>query len=348
MAEKRSRGFIQLEWECPNCSSRNPGPVKTCANCGAPQPENVEFVQPTEQKLVTDEKSIEAAKAGADIHCGFCGTRNAATATVCSQCGADLKEGKARQSGRVMQPTQAGPKTVNCTNCGTENPSANTICSKCGAPLPRTMAPQAAPAQMPKATAAPRKTNWLLIGGIAAGLLACCLAVLFIFVFPSASVQATVADVQWQTSVPVQEQSEVRHSDETGSPPSGAYDVSCHTETEQICEQKTVDRGNGYAEIVEECHDQSTEYCSYTVLEWETIQTYTLDGNDLFPVYAEPGIASGQRTGSASESFTVFFETEKGPKTYSPGSLSEFQQFEIGSAWTLKMNRVGAILSVEP
>jgi hypothetical protein len=169
-----------------------------------------------------------------------------------------------------------------------------------------------------------------------------------LFVFPAATVHATVADVQWQTSVPVQEQQEVRHNDEQGSAPSDAYDVSCHTETKQICEQKSIDKGNGYSEVVEECHDQDTQFCSYTVTEWQTVQTYTLDGHDLSPAYADPNLTSDQRTGSASETYSVYFDTDKGPKTYSPGSLSEFQQFEIGSAWTLKLNRVGGILSVEP
>lgn len=350
MADRKSKGFIQLEWVCPNCDSRNPGPVKTCSNCGAPQPENVEFVQPAEQKRVTDENALKAAQAGADIHCGFCGTRNPATAKVCSQCGADLTQGKARQSGRVMQPAQAGPKTVTCTNCGTVNPSANTICLKCGAPLPRAMAERPAPMQAAPATAAAgqqKKPNWLLLGGIAGVLILCCIAALYIFVFPASTIQATVTDVQWQTSVPVEESQEVRHNDERGNPPSGAYDVSCRTETEQICEEKTIDQGNGYAQVVEECRDESTDYCSYTMTEWKTVQTYTLDGHDLNPLYAEPSLTGDQRTGSASETFTVYFNTEKGPQTYSPDDLSEFQQFEPGSIWMLKMNRAGGILSIE-
>src|SRR5512143_79497 len=120
MATRRTLGYIQNEWTCPNCNTRNKGSVKTCENCGAPQPENVKFELPSEQKFVTDEASIKAAQAGADIHCGFCGTRNPATATVCSQCGADLKEGKARQSGSELQ-TASAPLTVLCTNCGERN-----------------------------------------------------------------------------------------------------------------------------------------------------------------------------------------------------------------------------------
>ncbi len=348
MASKRTVGYIQLEWTCPNCNSRNPGDMKTCQNCGAPQPENVQFEQLAEQKMVTDENAIKAAQAGADIHCPFCGTRNPATAKVCSQCGADLKEGRARQSGRVMTPVQAGPKTVVCKNCNTENPSTNRVCSKCGAPLPRALAESpVSGAAVTAPTAAKQKPNWLLIGGIGAAFIIGCIAVLFLFVFPTSTVQATVANVQWQTSVPVQEQREVHYSNEQGSPPSGAYDVSCHTETHQICEQKTIDKGNGYAEVVEDCHDQSTDYCSYDVKEWQTIQTYTLDGNDLSPQYADPNISVDQRLGSQSEDLTVYFDTKKGEIKYSPGNTTEFQQYEIGSTWTLKLNALGGIVSVE-
>lgn len=142
MARRRTLGYIENEWTCPNCNSRNRGSVRTCENCGAPQPENVKFELPSEQKFVKDEAAINAAKAGADIHCGFCGTRNPATATTCSQCGADLKEGKARQAGQVMQAPPPQPKTIKCQNCGTENPGGNSTCSNCGAALPRSQAAQ--------------------------------------------------------------------------------------------------------------------------------------------------------------------------------------------------------------
>jgi hypothetical protein len=231
------------------------------------------------------------------------------------------------------------------------NPSTNTICAKCGAPLPRAAAEPSISSAVGQAAAASipagKKTNWLLIGGISAGLIALCIAVLALFVVPSSSVQGTVKNVYWETSVPVQEQREVHYSNEEGSPPAGAYDVSCRTDTREVCEQRTVDRGNGYAEVVEECHDVSTQYCSYDVMEWQTIQTYTLDGNDVFPVYADPNVSAGQRLGSESEDYTVYFDTENGEITYSPGSLTEFQQYDTGTTWTLKLNALGRVLSVE-
>lgn len=348
--QKRSKGFVMLEWVCPNCEGRNPGPQKTCQSCGAPQPENVKFERAVNEKVITDEESIKAAKAGADIHCGFCGTRNPATATVCSQCGGDLKEGKARQAGQVMQAAPPPPKSIVCANCNFENKGTATTCEQCGAPLPKQNVSQVnvAKSQPVAGQAQKRKSpNWILFGGIGAFLILCCTAILFLFILPSKSVEGTVTNVYWETSVPVQEVQPVNYSNERGSPPSDAYNVSCHTESEEVCEDKTIDRGNGYAETVTECHTESEQYCSYTVDEWKTIQTYSLDGDDLYPVYADPSLASDQRVGSASDTFTVYFNTSEGQITYSPDDVNEFQQFQFGSTWTINLNAVGSVVSVE-
>jgi ribosomal protein L40E len=351
--QRRSKGVVQLEWVCQNCGSRNPGPVKTCESCGAAQPENVQFQRAADEKLITDEKVVAAAKAGADIHCGFCGTRNPATATTCSQCGADLKEGKARQAGQVMQAAQAAPQVVKCSNCGSENPGTAKKCVNCGATI---KLPQAAPAVsapvMPsaaKSAAGPKAKpfNWLIAGGIGAALLMCCIAAIFLFVLPSRSVTGTVSSVYWHTSVPLQEVQPVNYSNERGNPPSDAYNVSCRTESHEVCEDKTIDKGNGYGEVVTECRTESEQYCSYTVDEWTTIQTYELDGTDLSPVYSDPTLSSDQRLGSSSTDLQVYFDTSDGQMTYSPNSVSDFQQFQPGSQWTLKLNAVGSIVSVE-
>ena len=194
-----------------------------------------------------------------------------------------------------------------------------------------------------------KKTNWLLIGGILAALAVCCVVIGALFFFPSKSVKATVVDVHWQTSVPVQEIRAVDYSNEPGSPPSDAYDVSCRDDSHDVCEQKTIDKGNGYSEVVEECHTETQQYCSYTVDEWTTIQTYPLEGNNLQPIYESPNVSSGQRLGDTSEDLTVTFSTQNGEQeTYSPGTVTEFQQFTVGGTWTLKMNALGGVVSVEP
>lgn len=348
---RRSKGFIELEWTCPNCNTRNKGFDKTCVNCGAPQPENVQFEAPAEKKLVSEEKAAELRGRSADIHCGFCGTRNPSTAEVCSQCGADLKEGVARKTGREIDMSAGKLEPVTCNNCGTVNPGSNINCLQCGAPLPRPA--KSAPA-MPAsikvaddaAKGAKKKSNWILFGGIGAALVICCVAILILFVLPSQSVQATVSDLYWQTSVPVQEIRAVDYNDERGSPPSDAYNVSCYDDSREICEERVIDRGDGSAEVVEECRTESEQYCDYTVDEWTTIQNYTLDGHNTFPVYAQPNFSSDQRLGEQTIEYTVYFDTEKGEKIYHPDSLEEFENYLIGTTWTIELNALGGVVSV--
>lgn len=348
---KKSSGFIQLEWECPQCDSRNPGPVGSCQNCGAPQPDNIEFVAPAERKFVQDEKSIKHAKAGADIYCAFCDTRNPATAEACSQCGADLTEGAKRKSGGEVRQRDA-VKIIQCANCEADNPDTNTNCTGCGAPLAGASLKSAPvpPKGMnipPSATQTKKpKRSWII--GLILFLILCCIGgLVFFFISPSESVAATVSDVRWETSVRVQEEREVRHSDERGNPPSDAYDVSCHTESEEVCTERTVDQGNGFAEVVQDCHTESDEYCSYSVLEWQTVETLTLDGGDYDPRYAQPSLSNDQRLGDDNVDYSVFFNTEKGTLDYNPNDLDEYRQYQIGSNWTLSLNRMGGIVSVE-
>jgi len=349
MARRRTVGFVQLEWTCPNCSTRNPGGRKTCVNCGAPQPENVQFEQPAEAKLVSDEAAVRAAKGGADIHCPFCGTRNPASAKVCSQCGGDLVEGRRRMAGQVMQAAPTAPKTVTCRNCGTENPAANTTCSRCGSPLPRAsvLAPAGGSAPATQPVTPPKKNAWLPWAILAGVAVLICAVVGFALFAPTASLEATVDDVYWQTSVPLQEIQSVWYSNEPGSPPSDAYDVSCDTRSRDVCEQKMIDRGNGYAEVVEDCRTETEQYCDYRRDEWRTLQTYTEEGHSLAPFYAQPSYSADQRLGSETVDYTVYFQTVDGTKTYSPDDLNEFQRFSVGSVWILKLNALGSVVGVE-
>ena len=350
MGRRRTVGYVENEWTCPNCGGRNKGSVQTCDNCGAPQPDDVKFELPSEQKLVKDEAKVKAAAAGADIHCGFCSTRNPGNAVTCSQCGGDLAEGQAREAGRIMQAPPPPPKVIKCENCETENPGSNSVCSNCGAALPKHQAAQPALAKTSSSvgqSAAKKKISPKLIGGILGFIALCCIGVYFLFGRTASTVEGTVTSVHWETSVPVQEVQSVDYSNERGSAPSDAYNVSCYDESRDVCEQKTIDQGNGYSEIVEECHTETEKYCSYTVDEWKTIQTYTLEGNDLRPIYESPNISSDQRLGDQSEEFTVTFSAADRTEVYSPDTLSTFQQFEIGSTWTLELNLMGGVVGVE-
>ena len=110
---KKTLGYVHLEWACPNCQRKNPGPQKFCNGCGAPQPEDVEFIQAAEEKLITDEAEIARAKAGPDVHCPYCGARNPGDAEFCGGCGGNLAEAAARESGRVVGSHRDKPAPQN-------------------------------------------------------------------------------------------------------------------------------------------------------------------------------------------------------------------------------------------
>ncbi|NJN94563.1 MAG: zinc ribbon domain-containing protein [Anaerolineales bacterium] len=111
---RKTLGYVKLIWNCPNCGSRNPGPQKTCSNCGTPQPDNVKFEQLPQSELVTDAAEIAQAKAGPDVHCYYCGSRNAASAKVCSQCGADLTQATPAKAARFW--ARRSPARPNLSN----------------------------------------------------------------------------------------------------------------------------------------------------------------------------------------------------------------------------------------
>jgi ribosomal protein L40E len=363
---KKSLGYVQTEWTCPNCQTRNPGPQKTCGSCGMPQPDDVKFEQAAQENLITDEAEIAKAKAGPDIHCHYCGARNPAGAATCSQCGADLTEGTAREKGQVMgaHRDKPVPKIV-CESCGTENQADAAKCVQCGSPLQR-VEPESSPVK-----AAPAKQNrlWVIIGG--GLLLLCCIAIILFGVFSvrTSDINGTVKDVSWTRTVTIEALMPVTREDWRDKIPAGAIVGQC-TEKVRDTEQRatgqqrevcgapyTVDEGTGYAEVVQDCtmedvYESVSVYddsCNYTVDEWQKIDELSSNGNDLNPRWPAVSISRrDQREGEREEEYRVTFNTEDGQYTYSPDSEDEFDRYQIGSRWLLKVNTFGAVTAAEP
>ncbi|MBK8794117.1 MAG: zinc ribbon domain-containing protein [Holophaga sp.] len=204
MAQK-SLGFVELEWTCKSCGTKNPGMQKTCISCGSPMPPEVAFELAAEQKLLEDKKKLEAAQQGADTFCPYCGTRNAAGAGTCIQCGGDLKTGKIRQSGQVHRRFQPGPAPeMSCPFCSTKIPANLQRCPKCGGDLTQKAAPAAPPPLVP-----PAKTKtpiWMIAGGIAL-LLLCCSIVGAVAILGARTTdkRGQVESVYWQRSIEIME-----------------------------------------------------------------------------------------------------------------------------------------------
>jgi ribosomal protein L40E len=351
-------GIINLEWVCPNCGVKNPGPQKTCKGCGSPQPENVEFQQPETAEFITDENEIKKSEAGADIHCGFCGARNAATNTICTQCGADLKEGKQRQSGQVIGAFQNKPvQQIACPNCSSPNPATADRCSKCGAPLQRSLPQKAQPAE----ASVSKKAIPVFLILIPLILILVCGVIALLMLFRTETTVGTVQSVAWTRSIIIEKFADVTRETWKDEIPSGAKLGACekkyhHTQSdpvegaEKVCGTPyTIDTGTGQGKVVQDCQYRvSKDYCKYTVQEWQKADEVIARGTDFKPVWPEPKIASGQRLGKKDEAYTINFTSEKADYKYLTKNPDEFLDFQIGGKWELTVNALNQVTSVKP
>lgn len=359
---QESLGYVKLEWTCPKCGSRNPGPQQTCVSCGAPQPQNVQFQEAEQQQLVTDQADLAKAKSGPDIHCAFCGTRNPAGAKTCSQCGADLTQGVRRETGQVVGAYSTGPvKQVTCPNCGMQNPATALKCAQCGASL--TPAPAAAPAPAAPLSAPAKKTNPLLIvaGALLLMICVCVVGAFMLSTLRTKSQNGVVQGVHWETDIPIEALQPAKHENWKDKIPADATVGSCTQKVYNVQDQPapnsnkvcgtpyTVDKGSGFGEVVQDCqYEVLKDYCQYTIMEWQQVDVARLEGNDYNPAWPDPNLSSGQRLGDRSEQYTIIFEASGQQYTYTTSDNNLFQECQVGSEWVLNINGLGQLVSIEP
>jgi ribosomal protein L40E len=356
---KETVGYVRLEWTCPNCGAKNPGPQKLCTGCGASQPEGVGFEQAAQEKLITDEKEIGRAKAGPDIHCAYCGTRNPAGTEICTQCGADLSAGSARASGQVLGAHRAAPvKDIPCPSCGALNPASAHSCSQCGA----SMAQPKSESRRPAVPAKRREGGQLrYVVGAVAVLLLVVGGIICALSNRTNDVIGRVETVSWTRSVAIEELGPVTHEDWRDEIPSGAVVGTCtrkihHAQddptpnAEKVCGTPyTVDKGSGYGEVVQDCEYQVyADWCKYTVDEWQQVDVATLSGNDLKALWPNLQLGTDQREGEQAESYKIVFNSDGKTYTYQTDDADEFARCQIGSRWVLKVNTFNAVTSIEP
>ena len=351
-------GYVELEWTCPNCGTRNPGTRKNCASCGAAMPKDAKFELPAQQELVKDEAKIQAAQAGPDVICPYCGTRNAATASSCKQCGGDLKGAQARFKGGVLGAfDETKQPDVKCPNCGTMNPASALKCSNCGASLKRPE-PKAQPA--PQTIAPLTRASPLLIGGIVGVVLLCLVGAYFLF-FRTSDTVGTVTDLQWQRSIAIMAQVPVRDAAWQDQVPAGANVLSCELKprrfsnveepnSRKVCGTPyLVDTGTGVGKAVQDCQYQvSEQYCSFTRLQWTVIDTIVTRGSDLNPSWPSLALKSGEKEGHRAQDYRVIFDAGGQQYTYSTSNADEYARFQRRTRWNLKINGLGDIVEATP
>ena len=348
---KITLGYVELEWECPSCHTRNPGAAKTCVQCGAPHPEEVEYKQVAEETLITDEANIAAAKTGADIYCAYCGAPNLATAKSCKQCGADLAEGKARASGKVLGGLHSGEAApVTCPSCGASNPATAFKCTQCGSAL-RPETPQPEPPTQPAGIG--KMAPFLIAGAVAIGLL---IIVLIAMGSRRTAVIGEVSDVNWRRAIAVEALVPVILDAWKDEIPSGASVGRCRQEVykvqdnpapgaRQVCSTPyVVDKGSGYGEVQQDCrYEIYADRCEYQSQAWRPIAPIVLQGSDLMPVWPAENLGQNQRNAGRSEAYGISFNVDGKKYDYRPTNEAEFTRFSPGSQWRLKVNSFGNV-----
>jgi ribosomal protein L40E len=367
---RKTLGYVELEWTCPQCGTRNPGPQKMCANCGSAQPAKVEFHQAAEEELITDENEIARAKAGPDVHCPYCGARNAAGAKKCSQCGGDLTKAKARESGRVVGAHRTGPAApVVCPKCGTPNDAKALKCAKCGAALPRATTPVPRPRPQAKSlTGAGRSASVPKLGligilGIAAlavVLVGFCI-VIILSMTTKKEIVGQVQAVSWTRTIEIEGLRDVNQEDWRENLPAGTVPDKCtsklhHTQDEpapgatEVCGTPyTLDTGTGHGQVVQDCeYKVYADWCTYRVKQWQKVDQASLSGNDLNPRWPVLNLGTQEREGNREETYKVVLSTEERTYTYTTRDVDRFAQCTIGSRWVLKVNALNAVTSIQP
>lgn len=356
MAEKEL-GYVELEWTCPSCNTRNPGSAPKCKQCGTPMPAEVKFEQAAEETLITDQAKVDAAKAAPDIYCAYCGTRNVSTAKVCKQCNAPLAEGTARQVAGVVGGFRDKPAPLQrCPNCGTENKASALKCVSCGAALGKAV---------PAASSAPAAPATRRGGiGIIPLILLAVVVVVAAFVIlgrRSSDAVAQVADYGWRRTIAVQQLAPVTRDGWREQLPAGVDILGCREEVFQTVDQPVpgsreicgtpyvVDTGTGFGKVQQDCQYQVlADYCQYRTMEWVVGPPIILEGRDFSPRWPAANLGENQRPGGRSEEYFIVFRADGQDYTYTTRSLEEYLKLARGLRWKLTINGFGQITSIDP
>lgn len=321
---RKTLGFVNLIWTCAFCETQNPGPIKSCTSCGAPQPADVHFVEVDQERFnfIKDEALIRMAKAGPDKHCPYCGTRNLSTDERCKQCGSDITiNAQARRAGQVV-----------------------------GAPE----------VQTPEKPEPKKLSKGLLILLILGFVVFCIISIVILAnLFRTETVTGSVSQVAWQRTYSIEAYQQVQGSAWYDEIPAGAELGSCSTRyrytssepvanaTEVCGEPYTIDTGTGVGEVVQDCtYEVYDDYCSYSGYAWTVVDTISSSGYDLSPYWPQANLTSSSRIGEQTESYVIYFDVDGDTYKYVTDDAYLFQSAYPGSTWQLEVTGSGNITSI--
>lgn len=367
---KKTLGYLELHWHCPHCGTQNVGSAQTCISCGSPQPKDVVFEQQSASELLKDAEKIKAAQQAPDVHCPFCGTRNNSDAVECTQCGGDLKDGVRRVTGQVLGAFGSQPASVTdipCPSCRQPNSSLASFCVYCGSPLQQQKQPQPVPTSSVKAPeredGKQKKFPLFLIIILALVSIACITGILIAVLSGGQNepLKSTVTNLEWVRRIEILELQPVTRENWRDDIGSSNQILSCEerywrTQADpapgavEVCGTPyTVDQGNGYAEVVQDCvYEIYKDYCSYETQDWVLLDTLQTSGSDQYAYWAEYNLNSNQKTGDQSEQYSITLNADGQVYRYQTSDFNFYQQVEYGSEWWIETGLLGGIKNISP
>ena len=116
---------VMHDWRCHVCTAVNKGNKDDCHNCGKPIDDNDPEILPGDMSkvnAVTDPKLLERFKAGRDLICGYCKTRQPKVAKECIECGGPLSDSIAEAAAKIesgkMETIKGSMTTLNSMTGG--------------------------------------------------------------------------------------------------------------------------------------------------------------------------------------------------------------------------------------
>ncbi len=145
-------------------------------------------------------------------------------------------------------------------------------------------------------------------------------------------VEAKLTTEAWAMRVSIETIQPVKYSNEpVSSPPSGAYNSYCWSET---------DLGD------EDTPDVTNYYCDYTIDEWRHFRYGEAFAYDFVPTWKQPVLNPGERINNStfSEYYELKFEDASGNiYTYNPDNIGEFQSFNGATDVALSVTKKGEV-----
>ncbi len=329
---------FQMLWDCRFCGTTKLLGVddRHCPNCGAAQdPSWRYFPSNDDMKFISNPKY-----AGADKICPFCQQPNSAAAKFCKDCGGDLSGAKeAVRKQNIVTGMEGAKGIVDDVVLQKFQQEQQTLKPKGRSKLP------------------------IIIGVIVALLIALC-GGLFLLSQSTYGTTAAVADMQWQHIINVQVLRAQTGSDWQSSVPSGAYNVSCHSQQRchnesetYVCGQELVDNGDGSGTRKDKMCTRNKEVCvsdqmcNYTINRWIPIDPLKTSGGPNDPLTWANFTPSGgnslgaQRESGRQEIFSVMFsDTNKDGSgktyTYNPPDEATWRTFKVGQKYSVSVNRL--------